>query len=122
MIRRPPRSTLFPYTTLFRSAPGRGPWPTPGRSTSRDLGRWTRPRWRPPPRRSPNACAGRSDGMATERAEQVELAELEEGLDALQVARPVSEHPALRRARALGPRLGAAPPAILVWPPGVALH
>src|SRR2546430_17711813 len=25
MIRRPPRSTLFPYTTLFRSAmPGRG--------------------------------------------------------------------------------------------------
>src|SRR5437016_9084289 len=30
MIRRPPRSTLFPYTTLFRSAalPGRMPsWP-----------------------------------------------------------------------------------------------
>src|SRR3712207_9004774 len=25
MIRRPPRSTLFPYTTLFRSA-GVGPW------------------------------------------------------------------------------------------------
>src|ERR1039458_5055512 len=24
MIRRPPRSTLFPYTTLFRSAPGPG--------------------------------------------------------------------------------------------------
>src|SRR2546430_17052943 len=24
MIRRPPRSTLFPYTTLFRSAAGRG--------------------------------------------------------------------------------------------------
>src|SRR3712207_7673973 len=23
MIRRPPRSTLFPYTTLFRSDPGR---------------------------------------------------------------------------------------------------
>src|SRR2546422_6530627 len=23
MIRRPPRSTLFPYTTLFRSQPGR---------------------------------------------------------------------------------------------------
>src|SRR5215813_14920350 len=43
MIRRPPRSTLFPYTTLFRSpargvpapraegAPGR-PAPVPGRS------------------------------------------------------------------------------------------
>src|SRR2546422_5389220 len=28
MIRRPPRSTLFPYTTLFRSAPSRaGPRP-----------------------------------------------------------------------------------------------
>src|SRR5882672_6463998 len=28
MIRRPPRSTLFPYTTLFRSRPGRSvvPW------------------------------------------------------------------------------------------------
>src|SRR3989442_5780161 len=25
MIRRPPRSTLFPYTTLFRSL--QGPWP-----------------------------------------------------------------------------------------------
>src|SRR3712207_8042961 len=24
MIRRPPRSTLFPYTTLFRSPPGSG--------------------------------------------------------------------------------------------------
>src|SRR2546430_12884840 len=24
MIRRPPRSTLFPYTTLFRSGPGVG--------------------------------------------------------------------------------------------------
>src|SRR2546422_2235259 len=24
MIRRPPRSTLFPYTTLFRSCSGRG--------------------------------------------------------------------------------------------------
>src|SRR2546430_11848303 len=25
MIRRPPRSTLFPYTTLFRSAPATNP-------------------------------------------------------------------------------------------------
>src|SRR2546430_13603026 len=28
MIRRPPRSTLFPYTTLFRS--GSAPFPKPG--------------------------------------------------------------------------------------------
>src|SRR6266542_4132827 len=26
MIRRPPRSTLFPYTTLFRSSPRDGSW------------------------------------------------------------------------------------------------
>src|SRR5947209_16796050 len=32
MLRRPPRSTLFPYTTLFRSPPsepGRWGWPAP---------------------------------------------------------------------------------------------
>src|SRR2546427_9459756 len=31
MIRRPPRSTLFPYTTLFRSCSTR--WPPPGGHT-----------------------------------------------------------------------------------------
>src|SRR2546421_6663365 len=31
MIRRPPRSTLFPYTTLFRSLVGRRPLQRPGR-------------------------------------------------------------------------------------------
>src|SRR2546428_10896895 len=30
MIRRPPRSTLFPYTTLFRSARNRMSAPSPG--------------------------------------------------------------------------------------------
>src|SRR3712207_7874763 len=30
MIRRPPRSTLFPYTTLFRSPGGYPPPPHPG--------------------------------------------------------------------------------------------
>src|SRR2546429_2912654 len=30
MIRRPPRSTLFPYTTLFRSGDGRGRRLPPG--------------------------------------------------------------------------------------------
>src|SRR5215216_7064228 len=38
MIRRPPRSTLFPYTTLFRSrrrgAAGRAPAPTAARRRS----------------------------------------------------------------------------------------
>src|SRR2546422_8990081 len=31
MIRRPPRSTLFPYTTLFRSHQVRAPPPVPAR-------------------------------------------------------------------------------------------
>src|SRR3712207_8356532 len=35
MIRRPPRSTLFPYTTLFRSARVRHP--APRRGHARDL-------------------------------------------------------------------------------------
>src|SRR3712207_5997128 len=39
MIRRPPRSTLFPYTTLFRSCS----CPPPRRPR-----RWRGPRWTPP--------------------------------------------------------------------------
>src|SRR3712207_7776521 len=44
MIRRPPRSTLFPYTTLFRSGGGAGPGAGPaaaapgGRGHRRALG------------------------------------------------------------------------------------
>src|SRR3989442_4191970 len=41
MIRRPPRSTLFPYTTLFRSDPStRGSWrsKTGSASTATDFG------------------------------------------------------------------------------------
>src|SRR3712207_8340015 len=40
MIRRPPRSTLFPYTTLFRS-PARGPGVEPGPRRRRGGGRAT---------------------------------------------------------------------------------
>src|SRR5258705_6547330 len=35
MIRRPPRSTLFPYTTLFRSPPGSFPELRPLRASYR---------------------------------------------------------------------------------------
>src|SRR3712207_8408584 len=40
MIRRPPRSTLFPYTTLFRSVGERGDVPLahPGRLVAADRG------------------------------------------------------------------------------------
>src|SRR3712207_8146535 len=52
MIRRPPRSTLFPYTTLFRSGgPRRG---HPGRQAARTGGR------RPP--RLHRAGRGRQQG------------------------------------------------------------
>src|SRR5262249_61864549 len=45
MIRRPPRSTLFPYTTLFRS-PGPAPsMPRPKR-TCRFQNRWLCSAWR----------------------------------------------------------------------------
>src|SRR5256885_8219514 len=37
MIRRPPRSTLFPYTTLFRSVRGISPVPTGLVATALDL-------------------------------------------------------------------------------------
>src|SRR2546422_8280618 len=38
MIRRPPRSTLFPYTTLFRSLHGARDLRCPGRGDQRDHG------------------------------------------------------------------------------------
>src|SRR5258708_18662531 len=54
MIRRPPRSTLFPYTTLFRSRAGKSPW-----SSSCCRCAWPRRQscphrlgWRSPKRRS----------------------------------------------------------------------
>src|SRR3712207_7088595 len=62
MIRRPPRSTLFPYTTLFRSRPPspaaqrpRLYWPLSGRG----------PRTRPP---APPRCAP-PRGMPADRKE-----------------------------------------------------
>src|SRR6266508_5137599 len=86
MIRRPPRSTLFPYTTLFRSA-GCPAWPPPQyphepavvagvRSTGhlRAAGvRKPRPLFTPPDRRCPPAAptwpatpAGRSEEHTSE--------------------------------------------------------
>src|SRR5256885_3961608 len=38
MIRRPPRSTLFPYTTLFRSLPGGSGNTTRGEGVKRGVG------------------------------------------------------------------------------------
>src|SRR5205814_2455990 len=44
MIRRPPRSTLFPYTTLFRSAPAASRRRRAGRRAIRRCGRAGRDR------------------------------------------------------------------------------
>src|SRR3712207_7986309 len=60
MIRRPPRSTLFPYTTLFRSArtPGCACPAAPADTCEAARTRWSRtgggrrPSARSPPRRS----------------------------------------------------------------------
>src|SRR5688572_31583161 len=41
MLRRPPRSTLFPYTTLFRSSRWRPPSASPGASRTRAFPPWT---------------------------------------------------------------------------------
>src|SRR3712207_7065336 len=58
MIRRPPRSTLFPYTTLLPISRGCRRWPPVGRAGAatlaapRGLGRLSRPRNRRLPARS----------------------------------------------------------------------
>src|SRR3712207_8627412 len=47
MIRRPPRSTLFPYTTLFRSLDGaRGGFPLPGQECGDEEDRGRQPQSR----------------------------------------------------------------------------
>src|SRR3712207_7769667 len=63
MIRRPPRSTLFPYTTLFRSA--RSTRPRAGASAS---GKSTR--LPSTPRRSRPSAAGRSASSSRTRSEE----------------------------------------------------
>src|SRR5437016_11530247 len=59
MIRRPPRSTLFPYTTLFRSET-RAAFQTTGRKADRF---WSAPRKRTP---RPDAAGMRSEEHTSE--------------------------------------------------------
>src|SRR5437016_8529881 len=70
MIRRPPRSTLFPYTTLFRSRT-----PPPARSTRRRRHALPRfPRWRP--RRGAHSAAFRPAGWPRSEEHTSELQSL----------------------------------------------
>src|SRR6266850_8392693 len=70
MIRRPPRSTLFPYTTLFRSAPA----PRAAAGTGRSRGSGCRrsgegsqtPTW---PRPAPRARPARGASSVPQRSE-----------------------------------------------------
>src|SRR3712207_8860779 len=58
MIRRPPRSTLFPYTTLFRSS---GSWLEPPRAApDRPLSQLAGPSISRPQRPAPGAVPGRT--------------------------------------------------------------
>src|SRR2546422_1701789 len=50
MIRRPPRSTLFPYTTLFRSRCARRSWARTRRSSGSSTSTTSRRRTRSPTR------------------------------------------------------------------------
>src|SRR2546425_8171597 len=66
MIRRPPRSTLFPYTTLFRSPRSPPPWPRP---SARAPGR-RRPRL-------PHRTGSRSAGSRRRRRSEEHTSELQ---------------------------------------------
>src|SRR5438034_2467392 len=57
MIRRPPRSTLFPYTTLFRSVQAKGLEPAGERAAAGGVGRSTH--LAPPPAVRVWGCADR---------------------------------------------------------------
>src|SRR2546422_8211481 len=76
MIRRPPRSTLFPYTTLFRSGaahgdPGRGGAAAQPRGDH--VGGGARPLPREPRRRRAAAGAPRPDRKSTRLNSQSRL-------------------------------------------------
>src|SRR5256885_10023579 len=60
MIRRPPRSTLFPYTTLFRSLERRGE--RGGESRRRRVRRQQQPLIGPQPQRRPISLGRRPAG------------------------------------------------------------
>src|SRR2546427_8418181 len=62
MIRRPPRSTLFPYTTLFRSRGTRPRHAAPSWSDAAPTRRSTSGDWRAISPSRPSGCATRGSG------------------------------------------------------------
>src|SRR5687767_15225712 len=72
MIRRPPRSTLFPYTTLFRSGPAghQRPAPAGARAPRTALGDPLGGRGVPPPYRHPLPYFRRTGARRRSRSEE----------------------------------------------------
>src|SRR5947209_20622941 len=136
MIRRPPRSTLFPYTTLFRFSPGvraarSGVSRSGGAGHHSRARRWVDPRGaRPRPGRSPgDSHRHRAAGRPAARAEREAGPEAAVGRD--------TRVPALLRTFGIQKRLdalltqvsqsvdimfGQAPPAVPFFCPGIAPH
>src|SRR2546427_8993809 len=79
MIRRPPRSTLFPYTTLFRSRSSRARVPKPERFPARwhaEIPEPAAPAWRGSAQlgeHHPAEAAGRSEEHTSELQSQSNL-------------------------------------------------
>src|SRR5258708_28380336 len=72
MIRRPPRSTLFPYTTLFRSSPGSA---TPRQEAARSPTSASGPRSDPPapsPSPRPSRVAPRPSRRSEEHTSELQ--------------------------------------------------
>src|SRR3712207_9018426 len=69
MIRRPPRSTLFPYTTLFRSSRNPGSFTTPKTALTAAIASGLPPKvdpWFPGPREAYCSFASRSEEHTSE--------------------------------------------------------
>src|SRR2546422_3846876 len=74
MIRRPPRSTLFPYTTLFRSPIGPSSSTGPaGERSRRDRSLGARGGWRPVSRAAASPSATRSEEHTSELQSRLHL-------------------------------------------------
>src|SRR2546430_12194633 len=95
MIRRPPRSTLFPYTTLFRST-GPRRWPPPSGSGS---ALQSRRRWPWPDRKSTRLNSSPSQisyAVFCLKKKQILQRTVPLVLDILRYRSPARRHPPLR--------------------------
>src|SRR2546426_2358042 len=101
MIRRPPRSTLFPYTTLFRSPKRRG------LSTSREAAPRIIGSYSPSAECQPAASQIESDGNARNRRSEEHTSELQSPCNL--VCRLLLEKKNKRTSRSTHPAVRGAP-------------